>query len=618
MINSLPTGSYSYLTSKLVVVAVCCCFAFTQGCDSITSDNELTPDSSPREAAQHKKLRHPGLLSAAERTAVGSAGKNGASKTDLFLAFNTYEANGITRRVIDKYDVTKRILEEYGITRRVLDKYGITKRVLDSYGIKRRILNQYGITRRVLDKYGITPRVLSKYDDLVTMDLLATHDVTEATLIEEGLTLSDIEDFNKLSALLNKYGKSVEDYINDRESYQQPIRVKVYVDGAHLGTALSMESKITQAFLDEISDDEDIMFAEPDVTFSTTELGTFTDGGKESQIIPWGITDIVTPLIKDKDEKKASYQDVSVYILDSGAIKKNSKDDLKYKEEKDFTMLFENPDVELWDEDHAPDVSGFDPGKDGNPLDETGHGAHVAGTIGASNNKYGVVGVASGIELYSLKVLDNEGRTDITTLLAAVDYVTRAKKKKPERPVVVNMSLGVDIGTTSYNILDEAIAASIAEGVIYVVAAGNDGRDVSTYSPGHVEGVITVGAYNMDGSVSSFSNYGPLVDVFAPGENIVSLSHIADEMKHGEAILASGTSYAAPHVTGAAARYLGENPTATPDEVAQAIKAAATAKLTDLPGNSANRALNVSNLLSLTPDEEEKEKKPEKEKNPKK
>ena len=172
----------------------------------------------------------------------------------------------------------------------------------------------------------------------------------------------------------------------------------------------------------------------------------------------------------------------------------------------------------------------------------------------------GIAGTAPGVQLHSLKVLTNAGNTDVTTLLAAVNYVTRFKLENPTAPVVVNLSLGVNLGTTTYNILDETIEKSIQAGVIYVVAAGNDGMDASTYSPAHVTDVITVGSYNERLDFSSFSNHGPVVDILAPGEDIISLSHLGSETDNLENILASGTSYAVPHVVGAIAHYLGGKP----------------------------------------------------------
>ena len=193
--------------------------AFLQGCDGLTGpdqhDNTLNNDYSTLSESLSEKLRHPGLLGAATRTKPGSAGKDGATTADLYLGFSQYEADGITPRVLNRYEITNRIVEEYGITRRVLNKYGITKRVLDKYGITRRIVNRYGITKRVLDKYGLTPRVLKNYNDQVTMDLLAEYGLNDAKLAEEGLSVADIDGLNELSAVLGEYGITIEKFVEE-------------------------------------------------------------------------------------------------------------------------------------------------------------------------------------------------------------------------------------------------------------------------------------------------------------------------------------------------------------------------------------------------------------------
>ena len=582
------------------------------GCESTIVETEsVIGDSTPLQP-QHPKLRHSGLIDRALRTQPGVAGKSPTQSADLFVTFTAFEADGVTPRALDKKEITNRILEEYGVTRRILSRYGIKKRILERYGITRRILNRYGITKRLLNRYGITPRLLRKYDDHVSEALLELHGLDDEELREAGFTSEDIAYFNKISALINEYGQTVEDYSEEEKTYTPDVRVKVYVDGVHLGISLSIDVAILEEFLSELEDDEDILYVEPDAVFDTGDLGLVKNDKNKSQIIPWGISSIGTPLIDQKQEKKASYRDVHVYIFDSGAIKKDQWDDLDFSTQKDFTVLFENHQEQFWEEGEAPDVSGFDPGKEGNLYDESGHGMHIAGTIGAKNNKIGVVGVASGIRLHSLKVLNREGKTDITTLLAAVDYVTRKKIKKPDTPVVVNMSLGVDIGTTEYNVLDEAIEASIKAGVIYVVAAGNEGKNAETVSPAHVDGVITVGSYNQDNVFSSFSNYGSVVDILAPGENIISLSHLIEETKNAQAVMASGTSYAAPHVTGAVAHYLGEHPNASASEVIRALQQSATPSLSNVPPGTVNMALNLANLIDLTTPESDQKKKKKK------
>lgn len=580
--------------------------AVLQGCDSFSPLEEGETSTSPsRDAApvstKHQKLRHPALLDGARKQATGLAGKSGGEQINLFLALNQYEADGITPRVLNRYEVTNRILQEYGITRRVLNEYGITKRVLNEYGITRRVLNQYDLTRRVLSRFDVTRRVLSRFDGQITDDLLDEFNISEATLLAEGIGEAEIDAFNAMASMLNEYDITAEEYINALESYVQAIRLKVHIEGAHLGISIAIGSVHLDGFLDEISDDLDILFAEPDIEIQTSEIGLTSGQWYDKEITPWGITAVDTPLPSFFEMFSTDYnrdQPVHVYILDSGAMTKSWLDDLNYVEKKDFTMLFDAQGGELWEEDDAPDVSGFDPGDDGNPYDESGHGTHVAGTIGAENNLHGVVGVAPGVRLHSLKVLNADGRTDVTTLLAAVDYITRAKQANPDWPIVVNMSLGVDIGTTSYNILDEAIEASIQEGVIYVAAAGNDGQNAATYSPAHVTDVITVGAYDANNTFAPFSNFGDVVDILAPGESIVSLSHIIEETHAFESILASGTSYAAPHVTGAVARYLGSNPNAHAVTVANALKAAAKNNVVGAPIMTTTKALDVHALIN--------------------
>ncbi|MEM8487184.1 MAG: S8 family peptidase [Bacteroidota bacterium] len=580
--------------------------ALLQGCDSFSALDEDTDfNTSPRDPAPvstvHNKLRHPALLDGARKISPGQAGKSGSEYTNLFLALNQYEADGITPRVLNRYEVTNRILEEYGITRRVLNGYGITKRVLNEYDVTRRILNRYDVTRRILSRYDVTRRVLSRYNGQITDALLAEFNITEATLLTEGIGAAEIDDFNTMASLLAAHDVTAEAYIDALESFIQAIRLKVHIDGAHLGISIAMESVYLDSFLDEISDDHEILFAEPDIEITTSDLGFTSGQWYDNEITPWGISQINTPVPSFFEMFSVDYnrdQPVHVYILDSGAMTASWLDDLNYVEKKDFTMLFDEDEDELWEEDDAEDMSGFDPGDDGNPYDESGHGTHVAGTIGAEKNLHGVVGIAPGVKIHSLKVLTDEGRTDVTTLLAAVDYVTRAKQANPDWPIVVNMSLGVDIGTSSYNILDEAIEASIQEGVIYVAAAGNDGQNAATYSPAHVTDVITVGAYDATNTFAPFSNFGDVVDILAPGESIVSLSHIIEETHAFESILASGTSYAAPHVTGAVARYLGSNPNAHASTVANALKASAKNNVVGTPVLTTAKALDVHALLT--------------------
>ncbi len=197
----------------------------------------------------------------------------------------------------------------------------------------------------------------------------------------------------------------------------------------------------------------------------------------------------------------------------------------------------------------------------GTPSASTLHGTHVAGTIAALDNRQGVVGVAPGARIHSLEVLDADGAAKLSVLVDAVELVTQRKLAAPDRPIVVNISLGVDLGSTAYNALDEAVESALEAGVVVVVSAGNGGVDAATYSPAHVEGAITVGAYTGFHFLAPFSNYGRFVDLLAPGAAVVST---ADGGRYAKM---SGTSMAAPHVTGVVALYLDRHPAATPAQV---------------------------------------------------
>lgn len=179
-------------------------------------------------------------------------------------------------------------------------------------------------------------------------------------------------------------------------------------------------------------------------------------------------------------------------------------------------------------------------GKDANnPDDGNGHGTHVAGTIAAIDNSIGVIGVAAGAKVVAVRVLDSRGSGTYSGVIAGVDYVGREGKAGD----VANMSLG---GSFSQALNDAVIAAS-SKGVIFCVAAGNDGKDANNYSPASAEGanIRTVSASDINNFFAYFSNYGnPPVDWCAPGVSIKST------WKGGGYNTISGTSMATPHVAG--------------------------------------------------------------------
>lgn len=222
--------------------------------------------------------------------------------------------------------------------------------------------------------------------------------------------------------------------------------------------------------------------------------------------------------------------------------------------------------------------NGFDvmtPG--GTAEDCHGHGTHVAGSLGGTT-----WGVAKAVTLHPVRAIDCEGEGTLSSIIAALDWIIA----NHQSPAVANLSLGFEVSDA----LDQAVANTVAAGITTVVAAGNDTLDACGESPARATEAITVGASNKDDHKADFSNYGPCVDLFAPGQDIESAG-IADDMATE---FNSGTSMATPHVAGAAALFLETHPSATPAQVRDALVAAA------VPGRVANAVRTSPNLLLQT------------------
>ncbi len=228
--------------------------------------------------------------------------------------------------------------------------------------------------------------------------------------------------------------------------------------------------------------------------------------------------------------------------------------------------------------------------------DDNGHGTHVAGTVAALDNDIGVVGVAPGARLWAVRILDADGSGLLSWYLCGLDWI--AAQRDPSdasRPLIeaVNMSVakwGSDdgaCGSLNGDLLHAAICRLVAGGITVVAAAANDSGPASLRVPAAYDEVITVsaladtdgrpgglggdkcwswGGYDVDDTFADFSNYGPDVDLIAPGKCIWST-------KPGNTYgWSSGTSMAAPHVTGAVALYKASRPAATPAEVKRALQ----------------------------------------------
>jgi len=286
-------------------------------------------------------------------------------------------------------------------------------------------------------------------------------------------------------------------------------------------------ARIPAGRLAELRADARVAYVEADGPVATT-----------AQTLPWGINSIDADVSSTiAGNGSGTVPGVNAYIIDTGI---HSHTDLNVVAHRNWTG-------------------------DGKNYDCNGHGTHVAGTIGAKDDANYVVGAAPGVSLIGLKVLTCDGSGLMSNVLAAVDWTTTYAKK----PAVANMSLA---GGAS-QVLDDAVRKSANSGVLYVVAAGNNGANACNYSParagaGTNNGIITVAATDSSNIEPSWSNYGSCVDIWAPGVSILSTYN------NGGTAIMSGTSMASPHVAGTGGLYLSKNTSLSPANAEAALKAA--------------------------------------------
>nr|POF14199.1 cuticle-degrading protease [Quercus suber] len=209
---------------------------------------------------------------------------------------------------------------------------------------------------------------------------------------------------------------------------------------------------------------------------------------------------------------------------------------------------------------------------DNNKTDGNGHGTHVAGTTGGTT-----YGVAKRTTLVAVKVLDASGSGANSAVLAGINFVVNdAKAKSRLGKAVANLSLGGPFSSMT----NDAVTEAVNQGLFLAVAAGNSGLPTFTSSPGSAAAVCTVGATDAADARASFSNFGSLVDLFAPGVDIISAWINGPD----DTNTISGTSMAAPHVAGLGAYILGLEGSMTPQALCARLKDLATKNAISRPG----------------------------------
>jgi aqualysin 1 len=321
----------------------------------------------------------------------------------------------------------------------------------------------------------------------------------------------------------------------------------VYSSGVQ-GFLLSASESVALA----MSQDARVAYVEEDgeVSGATTQLSP-----------PWGLdrTDQRNLPLNGQYTYSADGTGVTVYVIDSGVLY-NHQDLLDAQGRRRVFRA------------RADDRQPYD--------DCNGHGTHVAGTIGGRT-----YGIAKNVRIVSSRVLDCNNKGTVSGIIQGIEIVNVHRASLgTNAPAVANMSLAVTPPSTS---LDTAVRNSIKKRIVYVVAAANANANAANYSPARVTEAITVGAITHGDARASFSNYGSVLDLFAPGVDVLSAWNTSTTAT----LVGWGTSMAAPHVAGVAALYLQTHPTASVTAVRDAIVNNATTGKISNPSGSPNRIL---------------------------
>jgi subtilisin len=251
--------------------------------------------------------------------------------------------------------------------------------------------------------------------------------------------------------------------------------------------------------------------------------------GEEQTVIPWGIKHIRAPEVWSKSQGER----IHIGVVDTGAD--YSHPNLRHCLAGGFNVL----NRQLL------------------PIDDNGHGTHIAGTIAGYTRGGGIIGVAPQAYIHPVKAFDHQGSAYVSDIISGIEWCVRNGMD------IINMSFGMK---TYSKALEAAVKNAYQAGVIIVASSGNDGRKTEVDYPARLSQVIAVGATNRKGQVASFSNIGRQIDIYAPGEKIYST------WLRGRYHVLSGTSMATSHVTGVIALLLAKQPGMRPRQIKALLK----------------------------------------------
>lgn len=290
------------------------------------------------------------------------------------------------------------------------------------------------------------------------------------------------------------------------------------------------------------------LFVESDSTISVNSPSS--PSKERATDIPWGVKRIGAPEVWSI----STGHRIRIGVIDTGAD--YSHPDLRYSLARGIHLL----------------------NRTSLPHDDNGHGTHIAGTIAAAGGTHGMIGVAPRSLIYPVKAFDHNGSAYVSDIILGIDWCVRSRMN------IINMSFGMKSTSVSLkNIVNKAHEA----GVVIVASSGNDKKQRTADYPAKYAQTISVGATNRDGKVAAFSNSGPYIDIYAPGEKITSswLGGGHREM--------SGTSMATSHVSGAIALLLAVRPNLTPSEIKRRLRRTAR-PLAQTPARARSRPGEVS------------------------